>query len=362
MNILEVVSGRGLNGAIMHVALLSRELAARGHRVAVACRHDSWIAQELSGSAVDVVPSGLHCWPTGELRRVAARVKTCAIDVVHTHMSQAHLFGVCLKWFGDVAVVATAHNRRIQPHWVFNDRVIAVSDAVRRFQRRYNRVDDARLHVISPFVDARRFTPPSEAQRRMARSQLGIDDSAPVIGTVGSLFKEKRILELVRAFADVLRAVPDARLVLVGEGPADYVERVKMESESLGVASKIVWTGRRRDVAELMGALDLLAVTSAEEASPLVIAEAMAVGVPVVATSVGGIPELVRDGADGFVVPLGNAPRLVDAMVTLLRDRPLRRRFGEAGRARALECFSPAAQVDKVEALFDAVRDGRQSR
>ncbi len=362
MKILEVVSGRGVNGAVVHSLLLARELAARGHDVAVACRPGAWIEYELRDSAIEVILSDLHRWPTDELRRIAALVDRRAIDVVHTHMSRAHFFGALLKWFSDVPVVATAHNRRIQPHWMFNDGVIAVSDAVRRFQRRYNRVAPERMRVIQPFVDLHRFAPPSADKRRIARAAFGIADSVPLLGAVGSLFKEKRIVELVRAFAAALRLVPEARLVLVGDGPSDYVLRVKTESEALGIASNIVWAGRRNDVPEILGALDLVVVTSAEESFSLVIAEAMAVGLPVVATDVGGVAESVVDGITGFVVPAGDGMRLVDAIVRILGDPPLGRRLGDAGRARALECFSPATQVGKIEALFDAVRHSRGTR
>jgi len=352
MNILEIVSGRSVNGAVIHTLSLCRELSARGHCVTLVCRPGAWIAHEVRNERVNLVLSDLHRWPTDELRRIGALVDECAIDVVHTHMSRAHFFGVLLKWFIRAPVVATAHSCRLQPHWMFNDAVIAVSEAVRHFQRRYNRVAPARLHVIRPFVDLTRFAPPSASNRRMMREHFALDDQVPVIGAVGSIFREKGIVELVRTFAAVLRTVPDARLLLVGDGPADYVAQVKAAINQLGVVPNVIWAGRRDDVPAVMGMLDLLVVTSVNESFSLVVAEAMAIGLPVVATKVGGVPESVLDGATGFVVPTDNQQRFVDAIVQLLTDQDLRRRFGAAGRARALQCFSPLAQVDAVEALL----------
>jgi glycosyltransferase involved in cell wall biosynthesis len=360
MNILEIVSGRGVNGAVVHSRMLAEELAARGHRVTLVCRPGAWIERELRGSAIDVVLSDLHRWPTDELRRIAALVEARAIDVVHTHMSRAHFFGVLLKWFSPVAVVATAHNRRIQPHWMFNDGVIAVSAAVARFQRRYNRVAARRLHVIHPFVEVTRFVPPAPEARRQVRAALGLADAALAIGAVGSVFREKGLVELVRALAAVRQSVPEACLVIVGDGPTDYVARVVAESHRLGQAAHVTFTGWRADVPEIMGALDLLAITSAEESFSLVAAEAMATGLPVVASQVGGIAELVVDGTTGVLVPADGHHDLVKAIVQLLGDRERRRAFGLAGRARTLECYSPGTQVPMVEAMLATVAAERR--
>jgi glycosyltransferase involved in cell wall biosynthesis len=359
MNILEIVSGRGVNGAAVHSRLLAEELAARGHRVTLICRPGAWIESELRGSAIDVILSDLHRWPTDELRRIAALVEARAIEVVHTHMSRAHFFGVLLKWFTPVAVVATAHNRRIQPHWMFNDGVIAVSAAGARFQRRYNRVAARRLRVIHPFVEVTRFVPPAPEARRLVRAALGLADDTLAVGAVGSVFREKGLLELVRALADARHSIPEARLVIVGDGPTDYIAAVVAESNRLGLAEHITWTGWRADVPAIMGALDLLAIASAEESFPLVAAEAMATGLPVVARRVGGIAEVVVDGTTGVLVPANGHRDLVDAIVQLLNDGERRREFGLAGRARILRFCSPATQVPMVEAMFATVAAAR---
>ena len=147
MHVMEIVSGRRPNGAIVHCQILSRELVRRGHRVTVVCRRGAWIGEQLESDCVgvEIVESELDRWPFDELRRVAAIVGEREVDVVHTHMSRAHAFGALLRWFGGVPSVATAHCRHIQLHWMLNDYVIAASEATRRYHRRYNLVGSRRI-------------------------------------------------------------------------------------------------------------------------------------------------------------------------------------------------------------------------
>jgi len=159
MRIMEIVSGVGVNRAVTHCLVLTRELARRGHAVTLVCRPDAWIARQLAVDPVDVIPSDLHRWPLDELRRLAALARERRIDVVHTHMSRAHSFGVLLRWAGGLPCVATAQSRHVQLHWMFNDRVIAVSDTTRRFHRSYNLVRADRLVTIPDFVDGGGITP-----------------------------------------------------------------------------------------------------------------------------------------------------------------------------------------------------------
>lgn len=359
MRILEAVSGTGIDGACIHVVQLARELTTRGHAVQVACRPGSWIERELRGSPVGIVPSDLHRWPTDELKRIATIVREQDIDVVHTHMSRAHFFGVLLRCFSDVPVVATAHSHRVQPHWMFNDAVIAVSGSVARFQRTFNRVRRARLHVVHPFVDTNRFAPLSDTERQLMRATLGLAPSAIVVGMVGNIYLRKGVVAFVRLFADIHRAVPDARLLVVGGGPVDHLAEAKAESERCGVAERISWTGHVAEIPKIMGALDVLVVNSPDESFSVVTAEAMACGVPVVARDVGGIAESVIDGATGFVVPIRDDRRFVERIVSLLQSPELRAQYGAAGRARAQQHFAVNAQVHKIEAVLAATRRHR---
>ncbi len=347
MRILEAVSGHDRNGAAVHALLLCRGLRERGHEVSLLCLPRSWAEGRAQAEGLPVLASDMHRWPPDELRRVGAEARAGGFDLVHTHLSRAHLFGVLLRLLTGRPCAATAHSCRLQPHWMLNDRVIAVSAAVARFQRRFNRVPASRLEVVHGFVEADRFAP-GRHHPAAARAALGVAAEGPLLGFVGSLFREKGLLDLVRALPAVAAEVPSVRLVLVGRGPEDYTALLRAEASRLGVADRLVFTGPREDVAPLLPAFDVLVLPSRDDGFSLAVAEAMAAGVPVVATRVGGVPECVEEGRTGLLVPPRRPPALAAALASLLRDPSRRRAMGEAARARVIERFSAEVQVPQV--------------
>jgi glycosyltransferase involved in cell wall biosynthesis len=356
MHIMEIVSGRGMNGAICHCRMLTEELIARGNKVTLVCCPGSQIAMQMASGPAEVVLSDLRRFPTAELRRIATLARQRQVDVIHTHMSRAHFFGVLLRWFSGLPCVATAHCRLIQVHWAFNDLVIAVSDATRRFHERYNFVRPGRIVTIHNFIDHRRMAGVPDAVRSKVRASFGVDESSFLIGVVGSIDPRKAQIYLIRAMPKILAAAPRTRLVLVGvDGPPRYVARAKSIATELGVAGAVAWAGHRNDVREIMAALDLYALSSLEESLPLSILEAMAAGLPIVSTSVGGIPECLSHGETGILVPPADSDALADAIIALGRDPGRRRQLGEAGRKTVQERFSPESQTTAIEAALRGV-------
>lgn len=361
MRVMQIVSGVEIDGAVTQCLLLARELARRGHEVTLVCRPGAWIGEQLDGAPIAVVRSGLDRWPLHELRRIAGVVRERRIDVVHTHMSRAHSFGVLLRWWSGIACVATAHNRNIQLHWMFNDAVIANSDATRRYQQTRNLVRAARIDTIHGFVDAAGIAAGGGARDAM-RARLGVAPEAALVGTIGTVIPRKGIEHLVRAWPRVLAVVPHARLLVVGDEPGTHAGELRRTAQRLGVAAAIIWAGRRTDIPDVLAALDLFVLASIEEPLGLVVIEAMAAALPVVATAVGGVPESVVDGETGLLVRGGDPDALAAAIVSLLRDPERRRRFGAAGRQRVLERFVAETQVPKIEAALErAVARSRQS-
>jgi glycosyltransferase involved in cell wall biosynthesis len=197
---------------------------------------------------------------------------------------------------------------------------------------------------------------------RPARRALGIAEHAPLVGIFSRLFSWKGHDALLDALAVVKREIPDVRLLVVGDddprahpGGGSYRTELEARVSALGLEDNVIFTGYRSDVPELMAAVDVYAMPSWEEPFGMVYLEAMAMRKPVVAWASGGAPEVVKHGETGFVVEPRSIGVLSDAILRLLRDPALRRRFGEAGRQRVEQSFAPQRMCQDILEVYRAV-------
>jgi glycosyltransferase involved in cell wall biosynthesis len=181
------------------------------------------------------------------------------------------------------------------------------------------------------------------------RDELGISPEAPLAGTVGSLTPKKSHETLLRAARVARQRLPDLRVAVVGQGP--LAGALRRRAAELAVEDAVTLVGYREDAARVASAFDLFVLSSRHEGLPVALLEAMAAGRPVVATRVGGVPEVVRDGSEGILVPPGDPEALAAAMVTVLADADLRARLGEAARRRAAD-FDIRRTVRRHEEVY----------
>ena len=188
------------------------------------------------------------------------------------------------------------------------------------------------------------------AERSEGRRKLGLSEDTPVLTTVARLEPVKDQGTLLRAFEKVGATLPDARLVMVGDGS----ERRALEEQARrpALAGRVIFLGRRSDVADLLPLFDAFALTSTSEGLPLTILEAMAAGLPVVSTNVGAIPEAVVEGQTGHLVPVGDTERLTAALLKVLRDPGLRRKMGQEAQKRARAMFDLKVMTRRYEDLY----------
>jgi glycosyltransferase involved in cell wall biosynthesis len=286
----------------------------------------------------------------GRLRRL---VRDRNIDVVHTHMPLPAVAARLALPGRHPAFVHTEHNLwdRYRPATRWANRVtygrnaaaLAVSAAVAASVR-------APLPRPEVVVHGVEVAPPA-VPAAAARAALGLDGDGAgslVVGTVGNFTAKKDQATLVRAVG----RVPGARLVLVGSGPLEHDLRALVAHD--GLAERVTFAGSRGDVADLLPAFDVFALSSRYEGLPIALLEAMAAGRPCVATRVGGIPEVVTDGVDGVLVPPEDPDALADALSALAADPDRRAALGSAAVTRAGD-FRLDAAVERIAAVYDRV-------
>jgi glycosyltransferase involved in cell wall biosynthesis len=229
------------------------------------------------------------------------------------------------------------------------DRIIAPSTAILDAVAVAEHAPRERMRCIPNGVDATRFRPADASQPGHLRAELGLAQDALLVGCVADLFAVKRHTDLVDAFALVRESCPQAQLLLVGEGPLrDAIEsRVRARRIEDGVHM----LGSRRDVDRLLPALDAFVLASDTEGLSNAILEAQACGLPVVATHVGGNPDLV-DHACGTLVPARDSDAMAEAIITLLRDPDLRKRMGAAARSRVVSNHSLESMTQAYVSLY----------
>lgn len=353
--ILMVASGTGFNGANKYCYELVVDLLQQGVGVLPVCIPDSWLSRQFDEAGVEYVASPLSRYPLAEIRRVATLARERGVTVVHTHNSRAHSFGVLLKLLHGLPVVATAHQRHIQLHWCMNDYVIANSEVTLRSMRRFNCVPKSRIRrVYCPIKDVF-FDYPQPIAVTAARSSWGLSATDLVIGCVGNVSPRKSQLNLIRALPGVLRVFPQARLLMVGGEHGEYAQICRQAVQELGLQEAVHWLGHQDNVPRLMNCMDVCVCTPTEEAFGLTAAEALASGVPVVATRIGGLREIVIDDVTGLLVP-PNAPNELSAAITrLLQDEALRVRLGQAGRERVQTLFNAADHRAQLLDVYQTV-------
>jgi glycosyltransferase involved in cell wall biosynthesis len=211
------------------------------------------------------------------------------------------------------------------------------------------------VKVIHNAVDVERFQPNSASRLKLRRA-LGLTETQPVVGIVGHLTPNKGQLELIEAFAAMSREASNAVLLVVGEplfnGGADYERSLLRAANLLGIADRVRFLGPRDDVPALMQSFDLLVVNSRTEACPLTVLEGLASGTPVLATAVGGTPEMIRHGENGWLVPARDQQTLIQAMLLLLGDENLRERLSRNGCREAINRFSVERYIRDIQSLY----------
>lgn len=316
------------------------------------------------GIPVDLVPIPKLRSLTG-LPRLVRYLREQKADILHTQLQFANALGSIAGRVLDIPTVSTLHIVDEVPRsqraslrgkfawWSlrrFCNRIIAVSDAARQHYLASGNVSAAKITTMYNGIDLTHFTGSSDAERREKRAALGVPPDAEVITTVAVLRRAKGIQYQIEALPKILKLVPNAYYLVVGDG--QYRHALELAARQHRVADKVIFTGARKDIPELLAMSDVFVLPTLDEALPTVLAEAMAAGKPIVACRVGGVPEMVEDGRNGILVPPAEPDQLANACLRLMQQPDQAQKMGQAGREIVKNKFNIVKQVQKLSDLY----------
>jgi len=367
VKVLYVISALG-GGTGYHLVRLLDHLDRSTTRAEILCNgHIESLPPDHVTLHDDISTGPLERFPLAQWRQCRSLlrlVRQTRPDVVHTYFFWPIMYGRILKRAGVIRHLV--ENREDQG---FNlgpsdyrmlrltagvpDRVICVSEAVREVVLERERLAADRTVVIRNGVAT---SPPklSGDEAHALREELGLGRADLVVGMVANLNRAvKGVRYFIEALPLIARQVPEARFLLVGEGAER--EALMARADELGVGDRTIFTGFRSDVDRMYSLIDVSVLTSLSEGLSITILESMSAGLPVVATRVGGNPELVDEGVTGLLVPPRDPDAFAEAVVTLLRNPARRREMGDAGLSRVREEFSLPMVADRYQALYEEI-------
>lgn len=369
MNILHVESGRNWGGQEFRNFIEVQWLNAHGHKSWLICDPASESFRRAADRSIPIVPLRMgRRHYIASLERIWRFCRRERVDVIQTHSSRDSWLCFPLFWLGYPVVRSrniTHRVTRASRAFVFRfgcSRIIATADCIKKDLIDFSQVKPERIEVVGEGVDLKLFNPHTSG--REFRMELDVPPNAPLIGMIAMLRSEKGALDFVEAAVDVVRAIPSARFVLVGDGPQrplveckikEALRALETHSELMPAHAKsapITLTGYRQDTPGILAALDVVVIPSRQEARCRVLAEAFAIGRPVIATSVGGIPETLRDGLNGILVPPKQPGLMSEAIIRLLIDHELRSRVAAAGLETARKHLGIDAMMEETLGVY----------
>jgi len=282
-----------------------------------------------------------HTATAGLLGRLAARLAGVPV-IVHTFHGH-----VLRGYFGPILSEGLVWMERFLAH--LSDRIVTVSEGQRRELAGYGVAPLEKITVVPLGFELEALLA-CESHRGELRRELGLADDSKLAGIVARLVPIKNHRLFLQAAQAVAEAVPQARFLVVGDG--ELREELEAYSRDLGLDGRVLFTGWRRDLACLYADLDVVALTSINEGTPVSLIEALAAGVPVVTTAVGGVPDVVVDGETGYLVEAGDVKGMAAAIIELLRNPERAKEVGMAGREAVYPRFAAQTLIANVEGLY----------
>jgi glycosyltransferase involved in cell wall biosynthesis len=365
---LPVISGSGIN-----TFLTMRGMKGNRYEPVLACAPGGALIDlvQRHGMEVKTFPSLVQpIHPLKDLKAIldlTRHLMTKPYQVVHTHNSKAGFIGRLSAKLARVPVIVhTVHGfafheqeprsrrvlfrnlERLASHWC--DRMIFISQPLVDWALKEKIGCIGKMARIYSGIEMERFHPVSEQEKKRLRAKWGLGEHDAVIGIVSKLWEGKGHDLLIRTFMEIRKEMPQARLVIVGEGY--LMESLKTLVSQLKLSDVVIFTGFLEDIPQIIATFDVAVLPSYFEGMGRVLLEAMAMEKPVVGTRVGGIPDLIEQDLNGSLVSPGSETELASAVLKILNDKGLAAKMGQAGRKRMTDRFSAESMVRSIEEVY----------
>jgi glycosyltransferase involved in cell wall biosynthesis len=365
LKILQVIGGGEIAGSKHQFLELCQEQIGRGHEVKIVCFIEGELSEDARnmGIPILVMPmANIIDWRViPPLRRL---IEKEGYQIVHTHGVRANFIGRIAARKTKAHIITTIYSfpkedyknilkRTFYPPVdrftvKYAERLIVVSHGLKDRLLSVHYAPEEKIRVIHCSINLKKAK--ASKTRDEMREELEIPPGVPACGMLARLVHVKNPFLLLDVAELVHTKIPEAMFFFVGDGP--YLEILKKDAAKRGLQSVVRFTGYRKDPLEIVEALDVVVLTSISEGLPVTLLEAMALRKPVVATNVGGVPEVVQDGVTGFLVPSGNAPEFARALISLFKNPNLMKIMGEQGRKRVEENFSLSIMAEKTDNVY----------
>ncbi len=361
ITVLHTEASLGWGGQEIRVIQEAVRFTELGCRMLIACQQGSRIAEQarLAGLPVYIVRMRFPCDPLA-MADILGIVREKGVDLLHTHSSRdSWIAGAAGRLFG-IPVIRSRHlSTPVHPGWsstfvyrYLADLIITSGIHIKEALERDNKLPPGKIVSIAAGADSERFALTISGKK--IREELGLENAFPLVGVIAILRSWKGHQYLLEAVKNVVAEFPEARFLIVGNGP--WESNLRSKITELGIERYVIMTGFREDIPEIMAALDIFVLPStASEATSQVIPQALLMGKPVIATNVGGLPELIENGVTGLLIPPGNAEALGEAVLQMATRRDQAAEMARNGRKKILEGYTFEVMIRRTAECYAQV-------
>lgn len=355
MRILHIDTERTWRGGEQQLLYLVKGLKEREHTSSVICQPGSSLEDAVKKAEIDAIPikmrSEIDILAAWKIGRFLRRGK---YDILHAHTSHAHSIGLLARFFGKVKAMAVSRRvdfpiRSRLKYNSFAVHYIAVSEAIKRVMAAGG-ISPQKIDVVRSCIDLDML---DNAVISDVRAEFGIGKDIIIIGNIAHMADHKGQIYLIRAANIIKNKYQNIKFIIVGDG--ELRSRLELEAHKLGLNDILIFTGFRKDVISVLASFDIFAFPSHLEGLGTSLLDAMAMRKPIVSTTAGGIPEAVKNGINGILVPPKDPESFAKALLSLIENRALRLKYGNAGRTLVEEKFTVDKMVEGTISFYKKI-------